>query len=545
MIDLATIARVATHPDGRFTELVKVAKLEVSSDLRGLNLNRIAIEADEDISGYDFSGCLMQGAILRGVDLREARFESTDLTGADLRGARIEEGQLETATTLNTLRGEWNGSEGESAPLEPIRLGARAIRDLLASHSPRGHPELSTPLHPRTVSSRIAMARGIADRIRSDRGDSMIVGPKGMGKTAIAHEIKEQLDKICPLEAASGRKRFVKEYESYVVNFRNSTLQPGAALMSCLLESEYSTFLESHPEIFFGEHRLTEIIRRYDPPLAGAIEDEAVVWNHTDVLERLVEALSDDDKIRLFTDILRACRDHQRSETEFIFFIDDVDRLERFSELIDVTQHIDEAIFVFLLDSQSGFRLDEVESRYKGGIFLIEPLTISDLSETIDLIPCLEGFEKVTFSTDFVDALFKYSKGYPQLVNTLLSEAVYSGMHFHGTSGAVPVGCEELESGVARISSRLEAEGLSVLRQDLKEMGPTATIMLDVLDRSTLPISERDLISSMETLHGIPKKDVEEVLVKLIDDGFLRRILGRIVPSNPLFNLMLLRETAN
>ena len=102
-----TITRVLADSDGRFTALIGAARLHPGRDLRGLDLGAISIGPEEDIAGYDFSGCCLHGALLCGVDLRKARFAHADLSGADLRGARYTKAQMKTARLDACQVGDW------------------------------------------------------------------------------------------------------------------------------------------------------------------------------------------------------------------------------------------------------------------------------------------------------------------------------------------------------------------------------------------------------------------------------------------------------
>jgi ribulose bisphosphate carboxylase small subunit len=92
----ANAARVFDSDSKRFTDLVRAAGLDPTRDLRGKTLHRIVIQPDEDVSGYDFTGADLSGAVLRRVDLSGAVLEDTVLFHTDLRGATLpEEIQLE------------------------------------------------------------------------------------------------------------------------------------------------------------------------------------------------------------------------------------------------------------------------------------------------------------------------------------------------------------------------------------------------------------------------------------------------------------------
>ena len=119
-----TITRVLADTDGRFTALIGAARLHPGRDLRGLVLGAICIGPEEDIGGYDFSGCGLHGARLCGVDLRKARFADADLSGADLRGARYTKTQMKTARLDACQVGDW--------PERPKRARAAVRLDAVA-----------------------------------------------------------------------------------------------------------------------------------------------------------------------------------------------------------------------------------------------------------------------------------------------------------------------------------------------------------------------------------------------------------------------------
>ena len=119
-----TITRVLADSDGRFTALIGAARLHPGRDLRGLDLGAISIGPEEDIGGYDFSGCCLHGALLCGVDLRKARFAHADLSGADLRGARYTKTQMKTARLDACKVGDW--------PERPKRARAAVQLDAVA-----------------------------------------------------------------------------------------------------------------------------------------------------------------------------------------------------------------------------------------------------------------------------------------------------------------------------------------------------------------------------------------------------------------------------
>ena len=122
--DIAGITRVLADTDGRFTALIGAARLHPGRDLRGLDLGAISIGPEEDIGGYDFSGCCLHGALLCGVDLRKARFAHTDLSGADLRGALYDDAQMKTARLDACQVGDW--------PERPKRARAAVRLDAVA-----------------------------------------------------------------------------------------------------------------------------------------------------------------------------------------------------------------------------------------------------------------------------------------------------------------------------------------------------------------------------------------------------------------------------
>ena len=122
--DIAGITRVLADTDGRFTALIGAARLHPGRDLRGLDLGAIRIGPEEDIGGYDFSGCCLHGALLCGVDLRKARFAHTDLSGADLRGALYDDAQMKTARLDACQVGDW--------PERPKRARAAVRLDAVA-----------------------------------------------------------------------------------------------------------------------------------------------------------------------------------------------------------------------------------------------------------------------------------------------------------------------------------------------------------------------------------------------------------------------------
>ncbi len=118
--DIADLGRVIKSPDRRFTALVGAARLHPGRDLRGLDLGPICIGPEEDVAGYDFSGCLMRGAVLCGVDLRRARFDGCDLSGTDLRGARYTAKQMKTAQCDGCQTGDW--PDRPPRPRPPVTL---------------------------------------------------------------------------------------------------------------------------------------------------------------------------------------------------------------------------------------------------------------------------------------------------------------------------------------------------------------------------------------------------------------------------------------
>ena len=122
--DIAGITRVLADSDGRFTALIGAARLHPGRDLRGLDLGAIRIGPEEDIGGYDFSGCCLHGALLCGVDLRKARFADADLSGADLRGALYDDAQMKTARLDACQVGDW--AERPKRARAAVRLDAVA-----------------------------------------------------------------------------------------------------------------------------------------------------------------------------------------------------------------------------------------------------------------------------------------------------------------------------------------------------------------------------------------------------------------------------------
>ena len=122
--DISGITRVLADSDGRFTALIGAARLHPGRDLRGLDLGAIRIGPEEEISGYDFSGCGLHDALLCGVDLRKARFAHADLSGADLRGALYDDAQMKTARLDACQVDDW--------PERPKRARAAVRLDAVA-----------------------------------------------------------------------------------------------------------------------------------------------------------------------------------------------------------------------------------------------------------------------------------------------------------------------------------------------------------------------------------------------------------------------------
>ena len=63
-----------------FTELVRIAGLDPSTDLRNADLSGVDF-AGCDLSGYDFSGAILANASFAGAKTESARFDRADLTG--------------------------------------------------------------------------------------------------------------------------------------------------------------------------------------------------------------------------------------------------------------------------------------------------------------------------------------------------------------------------------------------------------------------------------------------------------------------------------
>ncbi len=91
--DKNALGRVLDAKDTRFTALVARARIDPGHELRGLDLSGIEIRPEEDVAGYDFTGCVLAGANLSGADLRCAVLNRCDLAGADLRGALLTDEQ--------------------------------------------------------------------------------------------------------------------------------------------------------------------------------------------------------------------------------------------------------------------------------------------------------------------------------------------------------------------------------------------------------------------------------------------------------------------
>ncbi|WP_394692201.1 pentapeptide repeat-containing protein [Hyphobacterium sp.] len=81
-IPLDLIENVIEEPTGTFSELLKVAKINPTHELRGADLRNIDFEGC-DLSGFDFSR-----ADLRGADFSHANFVGAKFTGADLRDCK-------------------------------------------------------------------------------------------------------------------------------------------------------------------------------------------------------------------------------------------------------------------------------------------------------------------------------------------------------------------------------------------------------------------------------------------------------------------------
>jgi tetratricopeptide (TPR) repeat protein len=158
--DIADIARVFASADRRFTALVGAACLHPGRDLRGLDLAGIRIGPEEDVCGYDFSGCILRGARLCGVDLRKTRFDGADLSGADLRGARYAKAQMKGLERDGCLSGDWLERPARlPAPvqLDPVAEAVQAalreagddvwaLEDAASDHYDAGRYRIAEPL---------------------------------------------------------------------------------------------------------------------------------------------------------------------------------------------------------------------------------------------------------------------------------------------------------------------------------------------------------------------------------------------------------------
>lgn len=103
--------------DSRFTAMVAASGIDPARDLRFHDLTGIEIRPEEDVAGYDFTGCLLHDAILRDVDFRRAIMTGADLEGADTEGALFPEGfdpaAEEKEQDLSLLRAVIAGDAGE------------------------------------------------------------------------------------------------------------------------------------------------------------------------------------------------------------------------------------------------------------------------------------------------------------------------------------------------------------------------------------------------------------------------------------------------
>eukprot|EP00439_Symbiodinium_sp_Y106_P089173 s1_g1709.t1 len=92
--DEAIIAQSTLHlreleEEECFTDLVQAAGLDPARDLRGKALRCIVVQPDEDLTGHDFGGSDLTGAVFRRVDLSAVRLQDASLYAADLRGATL------------------------------------------------------------------------------------------------------------------------------------------------------------------------------------------------------------------------------------------------------------------------------------------------------------------------------------------------------------------------------------------------------------------------------------------------------------------------
>lgn len=112
------VVRVFDSPSKRFTDLVRAGGLDPSVDLKKKTLHRIVVQPEEDLTGYNFAGSDLSGAVLRRVDLCLVDLTNTILSCADLRGAKFAE--------KDRQRLEDSGALLEDLPL-PLSFGKNRL----------------------------------------------------------------------------------------------------------------------------------------------------------------------------------------------------------------------------------------------------------------------------------------------------------------------------------------------------------------------------------------------------------------------------------
>lgn len=246
----------------------------------------------------------------------------------------------------------------------------------------------------------------------------VIFGERGIGKTSLAWQIITTIERTNQ-ETKNLQDQLRLESRDFVCVLVKDLQAPDDLrdlLVQCIAPSRkaYSLF-RAVPEVYGNSEFLDYIKRAYDVDLNKV--DDLVVLSKTSDTDETIR--------RLFDDVMEQCRSI-RPDAQFLFFVDETDKMKKKGGLGQLIKNTNVAKFVFIgiADSIEEIILDHPSAARKliGGGIEVPTLTADEIRSIFNLAS-REARSGVSFSPQFLSMVVKYSGGFPWIAQHVGDQA--------------------------------------------------------------------------------------------------------------------------
>jgi MinD-like ATPase involved in chromosome partitioning or flagellar assembly/energy-coupling factor transporter ATP-binding protein EcfA2 len=355
----------------------------------------------------------------------------------------------------------------------------------------------------------------------------ILFGERGSGKTSIAKYLFNILkDDNTKLEFDDT----LKKVHPVWLTCSNLLITISDLIMELIRPSSNPDSLSSLFPDIFTEYKKQKILTKYEINLGiTKLRYESDKVASKDIDKRII--------FSFFNEILYKI-DAAHPDSSLVFFIDDFDLINDRSEAFELIRSYNKAKFVFIATGNSIEDLfpnyDSVSRSFMGNIYKVSLLNEFDISTYFKTIENKYNYQ-VSFSNNYVKDIFKYSSGYPFLMQ-LLSFNSFKHAQNEKLGETVFVDSEHLKKALDDILEKSHFAGGTIIRSLLDSDSKTIINILRILAKVDDNLISKDRLKKL--LPVMTTRFIDSSLDKLVNQGIIIKESQRYRFKDPVQKLI-------